>query len=53
MVNYQKMYMILFYAITDAVEQPEQFQPETARSLLIRTQRAAEEVYISTQDQSP
>ena len=51
MVNYQKMYTLLFNAITDAVDQLEQFQPGKARTLLIRAQRAAEEVYISAQDE--
>lgn len=51
MVDYQKMYTILFNAITDAVEQLEQFQPGNTRTLLIRAQRAAEEIYISAQDE--
>lgn len=51
MVDYQKMHMILFDAITDAVEQLERFQPGNARMLLIRAQRATEEIYISTQDE--
>ena len=51
-IDYQKMYTLLFNAITDAVDQLEQFQPSKARTLLIRAQRAAEEIYISAQDES-
>ena len=47
MADYQKMYAILFNAITDAVALLEQFQPGDARTRLIRVQQAAEEVYLS------
>ena len=47
MADYQKMYAILFNAITDAVALLEQFQPGDTRTRLIRAQQAAEEVYLS------
>ena len=51
MVNYQKLYTSLFNAVTDAIEQLDQFQPGTARTILIRAQKTAEETYISSADE--
>ena len=53
MVNYQKMYTILFSAITDAVALLDQVQPGDARTRLIRAQQAAEEVYLSDDSDEP
>ena len=53
MVNYQKMYTILFSAITDAVALLDQFQPGDARTRLIRAQQAAKEVYLSDDSDEP
>lgn len=50
MVNYQKLYTYLFNAVTDAVEQLDQFQPGAARTILIRAQQAAEEMYIKASE---
>ena len=42
MQNYEKLYHLLFNAITDALEKVESGEPETARFLLIRAQQEAE-----------
>ena len=47
MVDYQKLYAVLFNAVTDAIEQLEQFQPGNARTILVRAQQKTEELYIS------
>ena len=46
MPDYEKMYLLLFSAITDALRQIEAGRPEAARFLLIRAQQEAEEIYI-------
>ena len=43
MLDYEKLYHILFNAVTDAVEQ----MPDSeARELLIRAQQECEDIYI-------
>ena len=46
MPDYEKLYHLLFNAITDALFQIEAGSLETARFLLIRAQQEAEEIYI-------
>lgn len=48
MTDYQKLYTILFNAVTDAIAQLEQFQPGNARTILVRAQQKTEELYISS-----
>ena len=49
MTNYQKMYMTLFNAITDALEQMEKQNFGTAKESLIAAQQQAEEIYMSAE----
>ena len=48
MTDYQKLYTILFNAVTDAIAQLEQFQPDNAHTILVRAQQKNEELYISS-----
>lgn len=48
MPNFERLYHLLFNAITDAREKLESSEPETARFLLIRAQQTAEEAYIES-----
>ena len=49
MEEYKKMYLLLFSAITDALEQMEKQNYDTAKDLLIAAQQKAEEIYISAE----
>ena len=49
MPDYEKMYHLLFNAITDALEQIEQQNFGSAKDLLIAAQQEAEEVYMSAE----
>ena len=46
MQNYQKLYALLFNAVTDALEEMEKLNFGRAKELLIAAQQAAEEAYI-------
>ena len=46
MENYQKMYLLLFNAITDAIECIERLDICRAKETLIQAQQDAEEVFI-------
>ena len=46
MPDYEKMYHLLFNAITDALEQIEQQNFGSAKDLLIAAQQEAEEIYM-------
>ena len=46
-MNYEKLYHLLFNAITDALEQMEQQNYGTAKETLITAQQEAEEIYMS------
>ena len=46
MPNYEKLYHILFNAITDALDQIEKMNLQTAVKLLMDAQRETEEQYI-------
>ena len=49
MPDYEKMYHLLFNAITDALEQIEQQNFGSAKDLLIAAQHEAEEIYMSAE----
>ena len=49
MPDYEKMYHLLFNAITDALEQIEQQNFGSAMDLLIAAQQEAEEIYMSAE----
>ena len=46
-MNYEKLYHLLFNAITDALEQMKQQNYGTAKNLLITARQEAEEIYMS------
>ena len=48
-MNYQKMYTLLFNAITDALKQMESQNLGTAKETLITAQQEAEELYMSAE----
>ena len=48
-MNYEKLYHLLFNAITDALEQMEQQNYGTAKETLITAQQKAEEIYMSAE----
>ena len=49
MPDYEKMYHLLFNAITDALEQIEQQNFGNAKDLLIAAQQEAEEINMSAE----
>jgi len=49
MPDYEKIYHLLFNAITDALEQIEQQNFGSAKDLLIAAQQQAEEIYITAE----
>ena len=49
MPDNEKMYHLLFNAITDALEQIEQQNFGSAKDLLIAAQQEAEEIYMSAE----
>ena len=49
-MEYQKSYLHLFNAVTDALEQLKQQNYGTAKELLIRAQQEAEEIFICETD---
>lgn len=46
MPDYQRLYTLLFNAVTDALEDLEQMNVGAAKARLIAAQQQAEEVYI-------
>ena len=50
MENYQKMYSLLFNAITDALAQIQKQNYGDAESTLIAAQQKAEEIYITAKN---
>ena len=50
MPDYEKMYHLLFNAITDALSQIETQNYGDAKGTLISAQQKAEEMYITAQD---
>ena len=51
MVDYQKMYSILFNAITDAVNEMEENKFCKALEILILAQQTTEAMYITAEDE--
>lgn len=49
-MDYEKLYHLLFNAITDALEQMEQQNYGSAKDLLIAAQQTAEDIYITAED---
>ncbi len=49
-MEYEKMYHLLFNAITDALEQIEKQNLGSAKELLISAQQKAEDIYITTEN---
>ena len=47
-MNYEKMYHLLFNAITDALEQMEKQNLGSAKDLLTTAQQKAEEIYMES-----
>ena len=43
---YEKMYLVLFNRVTDAIEELERGDAERAKTILIRAQQDAEELYV-------
>jgi len=52
MVDYRVLYLTLFHAITDAIDQLEHCNYGNAKELLVQAQLNAEEQYLS-QEESP
>ena len=50
MANYDKMYSLLFNAITDALEKLEKQNFGDAKDILISAQQKAKEVYITAEN---
>ena len=50
MTDYRKMYLLLFNAITDALEQLDAQNYGEARNTLIAAQQKAEEIYMESAD---
>ena len=48
-MDYEKLYHLLFNAITDALEQMEQQNYGSAKETLIAAQQQAEEIYMSAE----
>ena len=49
MSDFERMYFLLFNAVTDALELLEEEKPRQASELLRRAQLDAEEIYIETE----
>ena len=47
-MNYEKMYHLLFNAITDALEQMEKQNHGSAKDLLTTAQQKTEEIYMES-----
>ncbi len=50
MPDYEKLYFTLFSTLAEVVEQIDKYNFGTARELLIKAQRQAEEQYISCEE---
>ena len=49
-MDYEKLYHLLFNAITDALEQMESQNCGDAKELLVAAQQKAEEIYITAEN---
>ena len=50
MIDYEKMYKILFNAITDALDELYKGCPTTAENILKQAQLATEDIYINSEE---
>ena len=50
MPDYQKMYTMLFNAVTDAIESIQHHNAAVAEKILIQAQQKAEELYIRAEE---
>lgn len=50
MPDYQKMYTMLFNAVTDAIESIQQHNSALAEKILIQAQQKTEDLYISAEE---
>ena len=50
MADYNKMYLLLINAISDALEQMESQNYSNAKDMLIAAQQKAEEIYITAEN---
>lgn len=50
MPDYQKMYTILFNAVTDAIESIQHHNAALAEKILIQAQQETEELYINGEE---
>ena len=50
MANYDKMYSLLFNAITDALEKLEKQNLGDAKDILVSAKHKAEEIYITAEN---
>ena len=50
MPDYQKMYTMLFNAVTDAIESIQHRNPAVAEKILIQVQQKTEELYIRAEE---
>ena len=50
MLDYRRLYTLLFNSITDAVELLENNDTDAAKSILIAAQQKAEDEYIEAED---
>lgn len=48
---YQKMYMVLFHAATNAIKALDCGKKETAREILIHAQQLAEELFLDAEEE--
>lgn len=48
MTNYQKMYVTIFNAVTDALDMLERGHTWSAKAILKEAQQVTEEIYIDT-----
>ena len=51
MPDYQKLYTLLFNAVTDAVEELEALNVGRAKALLVSAQQQAEERYLELEEE--
>ena len=52
MPNYQKLYTLMFNAVTDALEELERLNVGSAKALLIAAQQRAEELYLEDREET-
>ena len=53
MPDYQKLYMLLFNAFTDAIMQIDAQNYGSARAVLVKAQQNAEEFYLDDENEEP